>query len=162
MNAVASAVHTTSLNQMLTFALDNASYAVDIQRVQEIRCWSPVTPIPQAPRDVLGVLNLRGSVVPIIDLRARLGMTIVPHSATTVIIVLSVETAADLRLFGIVVDRVSDVANLDEQSLQPVPPIGNTVSAHYLRGLFNLGDTMTLLLDIDTLLGGLAAPLFLQ
>ena len=155
MNATAHAMREDlDLQQMLTFALDTESYGVDIQRVQEIRGWQPVTPIPEAPAHILGVLNLRGSIVPIIDLRARIGMSSVTHSATTVIIVLNIETADGARLFGVVVDAVSDVANITEASLKPVPAMGQYGSADYLRGLVNIGETMVVLLDIDKLLGG--------
>jgi purine-binding chemotaxis protein CheW len=154
MNATAQVLRQDSdLQQLLTFALENESYGVDIQRVQEIRGWSAATPIPEAPHHVLGVQNLRGTIVPIIDLRARMGMPTIAPSATTVIIVLSVETAQGARLFGIVADRVSDVTNLTEANLRPVPPMGNVGSAEYLRGLFSLGDSMILVLDIDKLLG---------
>ncbi len=154
MNATAQNLHQDAdLQQMLTFALENESYGVDIQRVQEIRGWATVTQIPEAPAHILGVLNLRGTIVPIIDLRARMGMPTVPNSATTVIIVLSVETEQGARMFGIVVDRVSDVTHLTEASLRPVPAMGNFGSADYLRGLFSLNDTMILVLDIDKLLG---------
>lgn len=154
MNATAQVLRQDAdLQQLLTFALENESYGVDIQRVQEIRGWSAATPIPEAPHHVLGVQNLRGTIVPIIDLRARMGMPPVAPSATTVIIVLSVETAQGARLFGVVVDRVSDVTNLTEASLRPVPAMGNVGSADYLRGLFSLGDTMIMVLDIDKLLG---------
>jgi purine-binding chemotaxis protein CheW len=153
MNAAAEALNQdAALQQMLTFALENESYGVDIQRVQEIRGWSAVTPIPESPHHVLGVQNLRGTIVPIIDLRARIGMPTVAPSATTVIIVLSVETSQGAKLFGIVVDRVSDVTNLTEASLRAVPTMGNGGSAEYLRGLFSLGDNMILVLDIDKLL----------
>ena len=108
-------------------------------------------PIPEAPHHILGVQNLRGTIVPIIDLRARIGMPSVEPSATTVIIVLSVETSAGARLFGIVVDGVSDVTNLTASSLRAVPMM-NGGTAEYLRGLFSLGDTMILVLDIDKLL----------
>lgn len=154
MNATAQVLSQDSdLQQLLTFALENESYGVDIQRVQEIRGWSAATPIPEAPHHILGVQNLRGTIVPIIDLRARMGMPTVAPSATTVIIVLSVETAQGARLFGVVVDRVSDVTNLTEASLRPVPSMGNVGSAEYLRGLFSQGDAMIMVLDIDKLLG---------
>jgi purine-binding chemotaxis protein CheW len=153
MNATAQALHQEAEpQQLLTFALEKESYGVDIQRVQEIRGWSAVTPIPEAPHHVLGVQNLRGTIVPIIDLRARMGMPTVEPSATTVIIVLSVETSQGARLFGIVVDGVSDVTNLTESSLRAVPTMGSGGAAEYLRGLFSLGDAMILVLDIDKLL----------
>lgn len=157
MNATAQAqalVQDLDLQQMLTFALDKESYGVDIQRVQEIRGWTAVTPIPESPAHILGVLNLRGAIVPIIDLRLRMGMSALERSATTVIIVLNVETAQGARLFGIVVDGVSDVANITEASLKPVPAMGQYGSADYLRGLVNMGEVMVVLLDIDKLLGG--------
>jgi purine-binding chemotaxis protein CheW len=155
MNASAHAIHEDQhLQQMLTFALDTESYGVDIQRVQEIRGWTPVTAIPEAPPHILGVLNLRGAIVPIIDLRARIGMSPMTPSATTVIIVLNVETAQGTRLFGIVVDRVSDVANISESNLKPVPTMGQYGTADYLRGLVNNCESMVVLLDIDRLLGG--------
>ena len=154
MNAIANAVEQdSSLQQMLTFCLENENYGVDIQRVQEIRGWSSVTQIPEAPHHVLGVQNLRGTIVPIIDLRARIGMPSVAPTATTVIIVLSVEGTQGAKLFGIVVDRVSDVTNVSEAALRPVPTMGSAASAEYLRGLFSHGDNMILLLDIDKLLG---------
>jgi purine-binding chemotaxis protein CheW len=120
--------------------------------VQEIRGWSAVTPIPEAPHHVLGVQNLRGTIVPIIDLRVRMGMPSMEPSATTVIIVVSIETSDGARLFGIVADRVSDVTNLTEASLRAVPTMGSGGAAEYLRGLLSLGDDMILVLDIDKLL----------
>lgn len=149
---MAAAALTSNLQQLLTFALDTESYGVDIRRVQEIRGWSPVTPIPAAPQHILGVLNLRGVIVPIIDLRVRIGMPAVASSATTVIIVLHVETTQGGRLFGIVVDRVSDVASITETSLQPLPALSTHGNAAYLHGLVTLGEAMVLLLDIDKLL----------
>jgi purine-binding chemotaxis protein CheW len=153
MNATAQALQPEAdPQQLLTFSLEKESYGVDIQRVQEIRGWSAVTPIPEAPHHILGVQNLRGTIVPIIDLRARIGMPSVEPSATTVIIVLSVETSNGSRLFGIVADGVSDVTNLTESSLRAVPCMGTGGPAEYLRGLLSLGDTMILVLDIDKLL----------
>ncbi len=144
---------------MLTFALGDESFGVDIQRVQEIRGWSPVTPIPEAPDHILGVLNLRGAIVPIIDLRARIGMSATSNSATTVIIVLSVQMKEEMRLFGIVVDRVSDVVNIDSAALRAVPTLDSHGNADYLRGLISQGDHMVILFDIDRLLasGGMSS-----
>ena len=142
----------TDLQQMLTFVLGEESYGVDIRHVQEIRGWSPPTPIPEAPPHILGVLDLRGAIVPIIDLRLRIGMDTANNSATTVIVVLSVATKRGPRLFGVMVDRVSDVVNVDAASLRAVP-LGNHGSADYLLGLVSRGEDMVLLLDIDRMLG---------
>ena len=155
MNAVAEDISAPALKQMLTFALDTESYGVDIQRVQEIRGWSTPRHIPEAPHHVLGVLDLRGTIVPIIDLRTRIGMASIEPTTTTVIIVLSVMTDQGTRLYGIVVDAVSDVADLDDSSLRPVPAMsGMSGNAEYLRGLVHQGDHMVLVLDIDQMLGG--------
>ncbi len=157
MSATAAESSDPGLQQMLTFALGEESFGVDIQRVQEIRGWSPVTPTPEVPGHILGVLNLRGDIVPIIDLRARIGMSAISNSATAVIIVLSVATTEGTRLFGIVVDRVSDVVNIDATRLRAVPTLGSHGNADYLRGLFSQGVNMVILFDIDKLLAGESA-----
>src|SRR5882757_10387349 len=95
-------------HQVLTFVLGNETYGVDILRVQEIRGYTSVTKIPHAPAHVLGVLNLRGSIVPIVDLRMRFNLDQAAYTAVTVIIVLSVQSAAGKRHCGVVVDGVSD------------------------------------------------------
>lgn len=143
----------SDLQQMLTFNLDSGSYGVDIQRVQEIRGWSTPRLMPEAPAHVLGVLDLRGTIVPVIDLRARIGLPGLAPTATTVIIVLGVAVAQGLRLFGIVVDGVSDVSNMNQGSLRAVPPLGGGGNADYLRGLVHHAGQMVLVLDIDRLLG---------
>lgn len=141
----------TDLQQMLTFVLGEESYGVDIQRVQEIRGWSPPTPIPEAPLHILGVLNLRGAIIPIIDLRLRIGMDTANSSATPVIIVLSATTTRGPCLFGVVVDRVSDVVNVEASSLRAVP-LSKHGSADYLLGLISHGEDLVLVLDIEKLL----------
>ena len=99
-------------NQVLTFTLGDETYGVDILRVQEIRGYSPVTRIPQSPPHVLGVLNLRGSIVPIVDMRMRFNLERAEYTPLTVIIVLSVESPVGRRDFGVVVDGVSDVIDV--------------------------------------------------
>ena len=141
-----------SLQQVLTFTLGAESFGVEILRVQEIRGWSKVTQIPEAPAHVLGVLNLRGSIVPIVDLRMRLGLERIEYTPLTVIVVLSVQSAAGRRDFGIVVDGVSDVTDLTEENLKPTPDLGSSVNTDYIRALAAVGDRMMMLLDVDRLL----------
>ena len=143
-----------SLNQMLTFMLGDETSGVDILRVQEIRGWSPVTRIPQSPSHVLGVLNLRGSIVPVVDLRMRLNLDRAEYTAVTVIIVLSVDSGAGRRDFGVVVDGVSDVINVQGSDVKPPPELGADVSTDYIQGLATVSDRMVMLLDIDRLIGG--------
>ena len=139
--------------QVLTFVLGNETYGVDILRVQEIRGWSAVTKIPQAPPHVLGVLNLRGSIVPIVDLRMRLSLERAEYTAITVIIVLSVVAAGGRRDFGVVVDGVSDVVDVKESEVRPAPDLGSRNATDYIRGLVPVSERMVVLLDIDRLIG---------
>lgn len=139
--------------QVLTFVLGNETYGVDILRVQEIRGWSAVTKIPQAPAHVLGVLNLRGSIVPIVDLRMRFALERVEYTTVTVIIVMSVSTPAGRRDFGVVVDGVSDVVDVNSAEVKPAPELGSRSATDYIRGLVSVAERMVVLLDIDRLIG---------
>jgi purine-binding chemotaxis protein CheW len=140
-------------HQVLTFVLGNETYGVDILRVQEIRGWSAVTKIPHAPPHVLGVLNLRGSIVPIVDLRMRFALDRAEYTAITVIIVVSVISAAGRRDFGVVVDGVSDVVDVDTSEVKAAPELGSKAATDYIRGLVPIADRMVVLLDIDRLIG---------
>src|ERR1700761_5212595 len=140
-------------HQVLTFVLGKETYGVDILRVQEIRGWSAVTKIPHAPAHVLGVLNLRGSIVPIVDLRMRFALDQVEYTAVTVIIVVSVMSAAGRRDFGVVVDGVSDVVDVNIEEVKAAPELGAKGATDYIRGLVPVADRMVVLLDIDRLIG---------
>jgi purine-binding chemotaxis protein CheW len=144
---------TESTKQMLTFVLGDETYGVDILRVQEIRGWQPVTRIPQSPRHVLGVLNLRGSIVPIVDLRMRLDFDSAEYTAVTVIIVLSIQSAHSRRDVGVVVDAVSDVVDVQANEVKPAPDLGSQVNTEYIQGLATIAERMVMLLDIDRLIG---------
>ncbi len=143
----------TETYQVLTFILGGESYGVDILRVQEIRGWSSVTKIPHAPPHVLGVLNLRGSIVPIVDLRMRFNLERAEYTAVTVIIVLSVFSPAGRRDFGVVVDGVSDVVDVNAAEVKPPPELAGRAATEHIRGLVNVADRMVVLLDIDKLIG---------
>ena len=140
-------------HQVLTFVLGNETYGVDILRVQEIRGWSAVTKIPHAPPHVLGVLNLRGSIVPIVDLRMRFSLDRAEYTAVTVIIVVSVISAAGRRDFGVVVDGVSDVVDVNTEEVKAAPELGAKGATDYIRGLVPVAERMVVLLDIDRLIG---------
>ena len=146
-------------SQVLTFVLGSETYGVDILRVQEIRGFSAVTKIPQAPSHVLGVLNLRGSIVPIVDLRMRLNLERAEYTAVTVIIVLSVQCGANRRDFGVVVDGVSDVVDVKTADVRPAPELGSAAATDYIRGLVPVSERMVVLLDIDRLVGADMAAL---
>jgi purine-binding chemotaxis protein CheW len=140
-------------SQVLTFVLGNETYGVDILRVQEIRGWTAVTKIPHAPAHVLGVLNLRGSIVPIVDLRMRFALERAEYTAVTVIIVMSVVTPSGRRDFGVVVDGVSDVVDVNSAEIKPAPELGTRAATDYLLGLVSIAERMVVLLDIDRLIG---------
>lgn len=135
-------------SQYLTVNLANEEYGVDILAVREIRGWTPVTRIPQAPHYVLGVLNLRGAIVPVLDLRLRFGLEREEYSPTTVTVIVTVNG----RLFGVVVDGVSDVLDVTSDRIRPVPDMGTAVDTEYLKGLTSVAERMVLLLDVDKLL----------
>src|SRR5690348_13568389 len=140
-------------HQVLTFVLGNETYGVDILRVQEIRGWQAVTKIPHSPSHVLGVLNLRGSIVPIVDLRMRFALERAEYTAITVIIVVSVNSSAGRRDFGVVVDGVSDVVDVNSAEVKPAPELGSRSATDFIRGLVPVSDRMVVLLDIDRLIG---------
>jgi purine-binding chemotaxis protein CheW len=141
------------MQQALTFELGNETYGVEILRVREIRGWSSVTKIPHAPQHVLGVLNLRGSIVPVVDLRMRLALERAEYTKVTVIIVLSVHGANSRREVGVVVDGVSDVIDVNATEVKQPPDLGSRAATEYIRGLMPVNNRMVVLLDIDRLIG---------
>ena len=139
-------------DQFLTFMMSEEEYGVDILRVQEIRGWDTATPIPNTPSYIKGVINLRGTIVPIIDLRERFGLNSVEYSQTTVVIVLKVINEDSERIMGIVVDAVSDVYNIKAEDMKPAPDFGTAISVEFVKGLATIEEKMLILLDIDTML----------
>ena len=140
--------------QVLTFALGAEVYGVDILRVKEIRGWSPVTRIPQSPASVLGVLNLRGAIVPIIDLRVRFAMPKVEFNAVTVVIVLSLRTDQGQRECGIVVDSVRDVVDIAADGIRPAPSMAARDASDFIEGIATIEDQMVILFNADCLVSG--------
>jgi purine-binding chemotaxis protein CheW len=138
-------------HQYLTFLLANEEYGVEILRVQEIKGWDNITPIPNTPHYLCGVLNLRGTIVPVVDLRLRFDMPFMPYTPTTVIIVLRVEGITQ-RTVGIVVDAMSDSHNVMPDQIKPAPDFSTSISTAYISGLVNVDKKMVMLLDIDQLL----------
>jgi len=139
-------------DQFLTFIMSTEEYGVDILRVQEIRGWDSVTPIPNCPPYIKGVINLRGTIVPIVDLRERFGLESVEYGPTTVVIVLKVIGEASERIMGIVVDAVSDVYNIKSEDMKPAPDFGSVVSIEFVSGLATIDEKMLIILDIDKML----------
>jgi len=139
-------------DQFLTFMLAGEEYGIDILRVQEIKGWEEATVIPNTPDYIQGVINIRGTIVPIIDLRRRFNLDLLEYGATTVVIVLRVESETRSRIMGIVVDAVSDVYNVPTDEMKPPPDFGTAISIEFVRGLASVDDKMVIMLDIDKLL----------
>ncbi len=139
----------TDTDQFLTFMLAGEEYGVDILRVQEIKGWDAVTTIPNTPEYLRGVINLRGTIVPIIDMRIRFGLEKLDYGLLTVVIVLKVDYGDKSRIIGIVVDGVSDVYNVPEEEIKPSPDFGSAVDTEFVKGLATIEDKMVIVLDID-------------
>jgi purine-binding chemotaxis protein CheW len=160
-------VKTTSLDaaegaagrQVLTFRLGSETYGIDILHVKEIRGWAPVTTLPQLPSHVLGVLNLRGAVVPVIDLRRQFALDSAEFSPTTVTIVLSSEQDHDSRDCGIVVDAVADVVDIAADAIRPTPDLGGHPRSPFILGLVIVEHRTLIILDAQHLTARSAASL---
>ncbi len=142
----------TQIEQYLTFQLADEAYGVEILKVQEIRGWESVRDIPNTPDYIKGALNLRGSIVPIIDLRIRFGMEQVEYTPVTVVIVLCVENKSGSHVMGIVADAVSDVLDIKVSDIKKSPDLGSKIDTRYMCGMYVWKESMIMLLDADKLL----------
>lgn len=137
-----------SSQEFLTFVLGGEEYAIDILRVQEIRGYEAVTPIAHAPEFIKGVINLRGSIVPIIDLRIKFGLGTPEYTPFTVVIILHIGN----RVVGVVVDAVSDVIQVKQSQMQPPPDFSRAVDLRYITALAMLNERMLIVVDIEGLM----------
>lgn len=135
-------------NEFLAFTLGQEEYGIDILKVQEIRGYEPVTRIANAPDFIKGVVNLRGIIVPIVDMRIKFNLGEPTYDQFTVVIILSIAG----RVMGMVVDSVSDVTTLSPAQVKPAPEMGSTFDTDYLIGLGTLDERMLILVDIDKLM----------
>ena len=139
-------------NQYLTFVMDDEEYGVDILSVQEIRGWERCTKIPNSPSYLKGVINLRGTIVPIVDLRLKFHLPQVDYTPTTVVIVLKLQFQGGERTVGIVVDAVSDVYNINPEDIHESPDISKKANAQFIRGLASVDEKMVIILELSELL----------
>ncbi len=138
--------------QYLTFELAGEIYGVSILRVEEIKGWDKVTSIPNSPDYLQGVINLRGLIVPIIDLRKRFGMHQKPYTKTTVVIVVKVLNEEQERIMGLIVDAVADVHDLSKKDIKPAPVMHGMISNSFIQGLVKADKKMIIVLEIDAIL----------
>ena len=137
-----------SPSEFISFAIDDGQYGVDIMAVREIKGWIDVTVIPKQPEYMRGVLNLRGAIVPIIDLRCRLGMGLTKTTPLHIVIIVQI----DDRQVGLIGDRVLDIVSIDTARIQPVPRTRQEATADFLSGLVTHDDVMIALIDLPQLL----------
>ena len=139
---------TTVGNEFLTFTLGNEEYGIDILKVQEIRGYDAVTAIANTPEFLKGVINMRGIIVPIVDMRIKFNLGNVEYDQFTVVIILNVAS----RVVGMVVDGVSDVITLTSDQVKAAPEFGSTIDTQYVMGLGTVDDRMLILVDIEKLM----------
>lgn len=139
--------------QLITFQLGDQILGVDIMAIREIRAWSPATPLPNVPPHVRGVVNLRGVVLPVLDLRHRLGWGMTDPSSRHVIIVVRIGE----QLQGLIVDAVNDIVEVPAEEMQPLPDMGDAPAANFLEGLATIDSRLILILALDRLVETSAA-----
>jgi len=138
-------------NQFVTFRSGDQEFGADIMAIREIRGWTPTTPLPHSPNYVRGVINLRGIVLPIVDLKARLGYSATETNAKNVIVVVKCGN----RTIGLLVDAVSDILTTTAAEIQPAPDIARDETCQFINGIAVLGDRMVTILDMDVLTASL-------
>ncbi|MGA3008780.1 MAG: chemotaxis protein CheW [Terracidiphilus sp.] len=134
--------------QFLTFLLDEQEYGLEIFKIREIRGYAPVTPIPNVPQHVRGVMNLRGTVLPVVDLRMKFGMPAVEYNKFTVIVIATVGE----KTVGLLVDAVSDVLMVANDAMREAPDFGTSVDTRFINGVFESRERLTVALNLEELL----------
>jgi len=141
-------IRNSSVSEFLAFTLGREEYGIDILKVQEIRGYESVTRIANAPEFIKGVINLRGIIVPIVDMRIKFNLGAPRYDEFTVVIILNIGN----RVVGMVVDSVSDVTTLSPEQIKPAPEMGSALDTEYLIGLGTIDERMLILVDIDKLM----------
>ena len=137
----------------LTFSLATEEYGVPVLRVREIIKMMDITEVPQVPPHIKGVLNLRGKVIPVIDLRLKFGFAALESTSRTCIVVVEVALSGSRVMMGIIVDHVLDVLNIVAEEIEPTPEFGDRVCTYYMKGVAKVKGTVKILLDLDRVLG---------
>ncbi len=143
---------TEGMDQYLTFMLDGEEYGINILKVMGIQGWQKTTMIPNAPSSVVGLINLRGEVVPIVYLRKHFNLSANDYHARTVVIIVRVAQPDKERTVGLVVDAVSEVYNIESSEIRQAPEFGDGVEGEYIKGLVLVEEKMVILLEIDRLI----------
>ena len=137
----------TETTQFLTFTLADEVFAVEISRIKEVLEYTPLTKVPRTPKSMCGVINLRGAVVPVVDLRIKFGMQPADRTVNTCIIIIDVPNEGGVTTLGAMVDSVKEVMNLEPDQIDPAPKIGMSLNADFIRGMGKQGDHFIIILD---------------
>ncbi len=138
-------------NQFLAFNLESEIFAFDISKVREVLEFDSVTKVPQTPDMMKGVINLRGSVVPVIDMRIKFGMGEIEKTVNTVIIIIEIIIDEETTMIGALVDSVKEVMDLDSEHIEPPPSIGTKLNTDFIRGMGKQNDEFIIILDIENI-----------
>jgi purine-binding chemotaxis protein CheW len=141
--------HATETRQYLTFTLDSESFALDIVKVREVLDFTKITRVPRTPEFMKGVINLRGSVVPVIDMRLKFGMEAKEETIDTCIVIVEVEIEGDPLIIGAIADSVQEVMELGPQQIEPPPKLGTRLKTDFIQGMGKLNDKFLIILDIS-------------
>jgi purine-binding chemotaxis protein CheW len=146
------AAQAAQISQYLTFTLDGGRFAIDIERTREVLAFTSTTKVPRTPDFMRGVINLRGHVVPVIDLRLKFGLARTEKTVNTCVIILEVEVDGSAIILGALADSVQEVIELASDQLAPPPKIGTRINTDYIRGIGRRDDDFIMILDIDRVL----------
>lgn len=138
--------------QLLTFSLGNEEYGVSILKVKELIGMMDITPVPRTPQYIKGVMNLRGRIIPVIDLRIKFGMDVQEYDERTCIMVMDIYVQGTPRTMGVIVDSVSEVVSIEDNEIEPPPEYGSTLDADTILGIGKLKEGVVIILDIDKIL----------
>ncbi|MBN1616452.1 MAG: purine-binding chemotaxis protein CheW [Spirochaetales bacterium] len=147
-----SRMKTLAGSRYLNFSLDKESYCMEILKVKELMGMTDITPLPQTPDFIRGVINLRGQIIPIIDLRLKFGLEFLPYHKRTSIIVVEVDVDGEGMLMGLVVDSIHEVIAIPEEKIKILPYINTRVKAEYIRGVADTPEGMKIVLDVHKIL----------
>jgi len=139
----------TEITQYLTFKLDEEVFALDVAKVREILDFTTVTKVPQTPEFMRGVINLRGSVVPVMDLRLKFGMTATEKTVNTCVIVVEMVVEGETMVLGVLADSVQEVIDLEPEQIEPAPRIGTRLNTEFILGMGKHNEQFMMILDID-------------
>ena len=144
----AAEIRTDSQFEFITFSAGGQNYCLEITQIREIRRWTPVTALPHTPDDVLGVMNLRGAVIPIFDLSAKFGLGKTPANERNVVIVAAVTNTT----IGLLVESVSEILSVEKNAIQETPDIKSEATKHSILGMISVDDTMVRVVNLDSVL----------